>query len=387
MFALRQRLAGLPMVGAFLALAAGVSFTHYFVVPVWFGLCGFLLLGGCSFLYDTRARGMLVWAALVCLGACLPASDGFSEGTAAHEWAVARFSELPLSKESRSVVEAIVVGQRSGISDSLREAYSVSGASHLLAVSGLHVGLVFALAFALCSGLVFVRGGHLWRSLIVLGVVWAYALLTGLSPSVIRAAIMFSVLQLSVAFSGTYVSLNALGVAGVVMLLVDASYLFSLSFQLSALAVAGIICWGVPLSRALRTRFAAVNWVVGTLVMGLTATLATAPLIAFRFARVSIVGLALNPFVIFLTTIIVFFGVLWLVFPIVPAAFSWVLSSAASAQNRIVVKAAGWQSAAVTWEPSLATVLGAYAVFTALTLLFWSGAWNFSYLRSRNERL
>lgn len=113
----------------------------------------------------------------------------------------------------------MTAGDRRSLSPALRAAYSRSGTSHLLAVSGLHVGIVFLLANLLLWWLPLFRHGHILRNIAVILLIWLYAATTGFPPSVVRAALMFSVLQFALASSSEYVGMNTLAGVAFVMLL------------------------------------------------------------------------------------------------------------------------------------------------------------------------
>lgn len=291
---------------------------------------------------------------------------------ALHEGAVERLDRLGLAPDEQALVNAMTAGDRRSLSPRLRAAYARSGTSHLLAVSGLHVGIVFMLANLLLWWLPLFRRGHVWRNVAVIVLIWLYAAVTGFPPSVVRAAAMFSVLQFAFASSSAYVGMNTLAGVALVMLTFNTDYLFDISFQLSFVAVAGIIAWGVPLGRALRSRWRAVDAVTGVLVVGLTAAAVTAPLICYTFGQVSIVGLALNPVVILISNIVVGGAALWLLVPVGAPVFSWVIGKAAWLQNFLVEWAAGMPGAALDVRLSGWACLGCYAAMVAATLALWS---------------
>ena len=101
----------------------------------------------------------------------------------------------------------------------LRAAYSRSGLSHLLAVSGLHTGIVFALVNLLLWWLPLLRRGHLLRNLLAAACIWIYVAAAGFPPSAVRAAVMFTMLQSALASASEYNGLNALAAAAFGMLL------------------------------------------------------------------------------------------------------------------------------------------------------------------------
>jgi len=287
--------------------------------------------------------------------------------------AVRRIRALPLSEQSRGVVEAMTTGSRAGIAPELRRSYSRSGAAHVLALSGLHLGIVAAAVNLLLAWLSLLHRGHAVRNAAVVAAIWLFAAMGGLSPSVVRAAIMFSILQLSLAFSSAYSSLNALAATVFLMSVFDSSYIHDLGFQLSALAVAGILLWGVPLCRRLRCGRRAVDALVGTVVISLCATLWTLPVVSHAFGYVSWAGVLISPAVMTTATVIVVCGALAVVLPAgwLAAPLGFVLDRAARLQNFVAESAsASW--CAADWRMNGVEMTAAYALFAAITLAIWS---------------
>ena len=284
-----------------------------------------------------------------------------------HDWAVERLQDAMSHGDGRAVALAMTTGDRSEIGSELRQHYSASGASHLLAVSGLHIGIAFMLINLLLLPLVLLRYGNLLRSILAITLIWLYVWICGMSPSAVRAAIMFSLLQFSLSSLREYASINILAGTAFVMLAFDTHLLFDISFQLSFVAVAGIILWGMPLYCICSTRYRAINVIVGVLLVGVASTLATMPLVAHTFSTISLVGVLINPIVIMLANIIVLAGVVTLAIPL---------------SGDIAQLAAKWQNCVVEWAASLpyghfdvsmseGAMWGIYALFVAVTLLFW----------------
>lgn len=274
--------------------------------------------------------------------------------------------------DARAVVLSMSSGDRSEISPALRRSYSLSGASHLLAVSGLHVGIVFLLVNALLWAVPLLRYGNVAKSVVAVAAIWTYAAACSFSPSVVRAAAMFSALQISLGLSREYASANILAAAAFVMLLLQPHVLFDISFRLSFIAVAGIVFWGVPLYRAVRTRFGLLNAFSGTIVIGTVSTVVTMPLVSSVFGTVSLVGILLNPMVILTAYVVVLLSVAALLLPAAPAA--WLLKVAglaAEVQNAVVGAAASvdWGHADLRIPPQAAAA--AYLLFAAATVVSW----------------
>ena len=277
------------------------------------------------------------------------------------------------ARDAQALCEAMAAGERAGLSRPLREAYARSGTAHLLAVSGLHVGIVFLVANLLLGWLPALRYGHLWRSCAAAALVWLYAAAAGFSPSVVRAARLFTALQFSLASASVYASGHVLAATAFGMLVWNPDWLFDLSFQLSFAAVAAILAWSVPLCRLLRTRFGPLNALVDTLVVGLAASVATAPLAAHTFGYVSLVGLAVNPAVVPLAATVVFGSVVWMIAPLAFAAplFRLVIGTAAAWQNALVERAAAVPWATFAWEPSAGQTAAVYLLFIGITAVAW----------------
>ena len=291
-----------------------------------------------------------------------------SDGNTLHDWAVKRLQSSISEGDGRAVVLAMATGERCEIGDNLRQNYSSSGASHLLAVSGLHIGIAFMLINLLLLPLILLPYGNLWRSIVAIAMIWLYVWLCGMSPSAVRAAIMFSMLQFALSSLREYVSINILAGTAFVMLVFDSHLLFDISFQLSFIAVAAIVVWAVPMYRMCATRFKVVNLLLGVLFVSIASTLATMPLVAKSFATISLVGILINPIVILLANIVVLAGVLTLALPFM---------------GGIAEQAAEWQNCVVEWAAALsyghfdATIPEwvmwiAYALYALATIIFWS---------------
>lgn len=141
-----------------------------------------------------------------------------------------------------SVGSALILGYKAELTESIENAYANTGAMHVLAVSGLHVGLVQLILMALLGGLPL--EGRWWRylrTLLILLGIWGFALVTGATPSVLRAATMFSFLAVGQAFERSTNVYNTLAASAFLLLCIQPLLLFHVGFQLSYLAVLGII--------------------------------------------------------------------------------------------------------------------------------------------------
>jgi len=249
----------------------------------------------------------------------------------------ARLSRLGLGQNEEPVVQAMVLGRKNMISKELRNDYARSGAAQILAVSGLHVGIVFLFINAMLWFLPLFRHGHIAKNVIAIMAVWFYALLTGFSPSVIRAAFMFSGVQLALASSARAQSLNTLLATAAVMLAIWPNSLWDMSFQLSFMAVLFIMTWMGPLYRLVRTRWSVVNFIVGAFVISVVASIGTGPLVAFHFGYFSITGLVINPIVTTMAYGIIILPVIWIIAPLsfLGPLIHWPVEWAVRLQNHL----------------------------------------------------
>lgn len=149
--------------------------------------------------------------------------------------------QLIAEPQARQLLSAIMLGARDEMGVEVSQAYQASGAVHILAVSGLHVGLVAGMALFLVSFL-WPSRRHSWIVVLpVILLVWAYVFLTGAADSALRAGVLFSFLLLGRAMKRYGEGLNLLAGAVLLLLLLDPFMIFHVGFQLSVLAVAGIL--------------------------------------------------------------------------------------------------------------------------------------------------
>jgi competence protein ComEC len=231
-----------------------------------------------------------------------------------------------LPEPQGSLAQAILLGLRGNIPDSLNEAFSRTGTAHILAISGLHMSIIIAMFLSL--GVLFFgrqRSLYIW---LALAFTWLYTLLAGMNPPVIRAAIMGSLFLMAVYLGRQGSAIIALAFAAAVMVGIQPYLLWSVSFQLSFLAMAGLIllypyfqAWGrkgvVAISRDRKTLAATGNMITDGFAASLSATVAVAPLIAYNFGIVSLVGLPATffslpalPFIIVTSALVAFVGLL-----------------------------------------------------------------------------
>lgn len=218
-----------------------------------------------------------------------------------------RLSESGVEGTSMAVISAMTLGDKSLLTADLKDVYSVSGVSHLLALSGLHLGIIYVLL-----SLLFLRPGRrsvLGQSVILLAI-WTYVLMVGMPPSVVRAAVMITVYALCSMLGRRRLSLNALSLTAVVMLVVNPYCLWDVGFQMSFVSVFFIFVFYSPIyrlvsrERLLSCRF--LNWVWSMIAVSVSAQIGVAPLVAYYFGRFSCYFLLANIVAIPLATVVIY---------------------------------------------------------------------------------
>jgi len=187
-----------------------------------------------------------------------------------------------LSPESGGIAKALLLGDKGSLSSETRNSFSNAGAMHVLAVSGLHVGIImYLLMFVLgkFSRLISKR----FVLLISIGFVWIYAAVTGFSPSVMRAAFMFSVLVIGQMTSKRSSGLNTLFFSAFVLLLINPLFVYDIGFQLSYLAMLGIMMFYQPIAGLILIRQKGLKKLWEGTAIGIAAQLLTVPLTLYYF--------------------------------------------------------------------------------------------------------
>ncbi len=219
-----------------------------------------------------------------------------------------------LRSQSTAIMAAMTVGERDRISPESTQNYRKSGVSHLLAISGLHIGIVVMLLNVVLSSIrVFGRRGRVVYSVVIILMLWAYALFSGMSLTVERAAIMFSLYQVAIMCSRSGISLNLLATSAVVILVISPMSLYDIGFQLSFVAMIGISVFYRPFVSLVSSRVWLVRSLWYAFGLCLAAQLAVLPLVAYHFGTFAWVGLFLSPLVWITTPVIVVCTLLYLV--------------------------------------------------------------------------
>lgn len=230
---------------------------------------------------------------------------------------VQRYRDAGLSGRPLAFLSAITLGERDALDSGLRQSFAAAGAAHILAVSGLHTGIIYLVVVSLltCFGcfrpLYEQRLRRVLLSSIIILSMWAYAFVTGLSPSVMRAVVMLTIVQVGWMFRRKSVSFNTLAAAACICLWVNPLSLFSISFQLSFSAVLGILFFVPYMNSVWKVHGLYIKrWVRNWITMSIGAIIGTLPVCLLYFGEVSRYGLLTNIFIIPAAYVLVIIGAL-----------------------------------------------------------------------------
>lgn len=216
------------------------------------------------------------------------------------------------------VAAAILLGYDESLPAQVRKNYVAAGSMHILCVSGMHVGIIYLLASFLLSFLG--RGKRMARvrKLVLLFLIWFYALLTGLSPSIMRSALMISLLIVGELIHRKGFALNSIAASAFVLLLVDPNHLFAIGFQLSYAAVAGIVLLQKPIGDLLLFKNKLLDKIWEITAVSLAAQIATMPFAIYYFNQFTPYFWLSNVFMTPLSFLVILFGMLLLLVSWVP---------------------------------------------------------------------
>lgn len=254
-----------------------------------------------------------------------------------------------LENDELAVLAAMTLGDKQWLTKQLKKDYNRSSTSHILALSGLHLAILYGILLFLLP-----KYGRLrYLRLLVIPVIWGYVVLVGMPSSVVRAALMLSVYTCVSLNSGHYLSLNSLAFAACVMLVANPDVLWEVGFQLSFMAVVGIWLFSSTIEKHLPNRlmrFRAAKFVGSMLSVTMSAQLGVLPLLLLYFGRFSCYFLLSNLLVVPLATLILYITPLFAVLPWGSEVIAQVLSTLIKLLNSVVGWVASLPGASVEWQ-------------------------------------
>ncbi|MGB7841898.1 MAG: ComEC/Rec2 family competence protein [Salinimicrobium sp.] len=196
---------------------------------------------------------------------------------------VQKLQENGFSKDELATVQALLLGQKQDISAEVYNNFAAAGVIHILAVSGLHVGIILLILNRLFSPLDRFKKGKILKAFLVILLLWSFAILSGLSPSVVRAVSMFSFLAVGMQLKRRGSSLISVFASLLFLLLIKPQWIFEVGFQLSYTAVLGILLLQAPIYGLWRPKIKILRLFWGIFTGTLAAQAAVLPLSLYYF--------------------------------------------------------------------------------------------------------
>ncbi|MDR0602819.1 MAG: competence protein ComEC family protein [Bacteroidales bacterium] len=224
------------------------------------------------------------------------------------------FKECNMDVQEYGIITAMLLGYDDELDADLEQKYNATGVSHILCVSGLHVGIIYMILSFLLRFFNKTKGQRICRLFILGATIWMYACITGLSPSVMRASTMFSFVAIGNMLERRTNIYNSLLTSMFFLLLWNPLVIFEIGFQFSYLAVFGIVWIQQPLYLLYTPRTKIENYIWSIMTVSFAAQLFTAPLSMLYFHQFPNYFLLTNIFVITLAPIIIGLGIGVLVF-------------------------------------------------------------------------
>ncbi|MES2430479.1 MAG: ComEC/Rec2 family competence protein [Bacteroidota bacterium] len=216
------------------------------------------------------------------------------------------------------IAEALLIGYTNDLDKDLVQAYSNTGVVHIIAISGMHLGLIYVMLVWIFARTPLIKKSKITQVVLILGCLWLFSILTGGSASVLRSAVMFSFITVGKTFFRQASIYNSLAASAFVMLCYNPYYLWDVGFQLSYFAVVGIIIFQKPIYNLLYVKNKWVDKVWQLMAVSLAAQVLTFPICIYYFHQFPNLFLITNIIAVPLSTIILFAEIALVAFAWIP---------------------------------------------------------------------
>jgi len=274
-----------------------------------------------------------------------------------------------------AVASTLILGYKADLSNDVLQAYSKTGTIHVLSVSGAHVAIIYILLALVLGFLDRYKYGKLFKANVIIGLIWYYSLLSGFSPAVCRAALMISMVIIGKTYNRYINTLNILAISAFLLLIYDPLYITDVGFQLSYLAVFGLIVFQPLVYKwvKFKGKWADKLWAVCS--VSIAAQVITFPLSAFYFHQFPVYFLISNLFIIIPSAVIIYTGILFLLLPQVPfvsAGLAFVLEKSIMLMNKAlaVIEHAPFANIGKIWLTTSEYLL-LYVIIASLFYFFY----------------
>ena len=274
---------------------------------------------------------------------------------------------IPNAHKELGIAEALLIGYKEDLDKELVQAYSNTGVVHIIAISGLHLGLIFVVLSWLFNRTPVLKKSKHLKAVLLIGSLWLFSLLTGGSASVLRSAVMFTVIVLGKYYFKQSSIYNSLAASAFILLCHNPYFLWDVGFQLSYMAVLGIVLLQKHIYRAYYFKYGVVRKVWEMMSVTLAAQVGAFPICIYYFHQFPNLFLITNMLAVPLSTIILFGQILLLMLAWIPKlanGMGYLLGWLIQLMNNAILYFDGLSFA--VWEPIFASILSTWVLYTLL---------------------
>jgi competence protein ComEC len=277
------------------------------------------------------------------------------------------------SEQEYGMASALVLGVKHHLDEDLKQAYTNAGVTHVLAVSGMHVGIIYMILVFLLGKIKRLPNGKLYFVSVVLLILWLYAFITGLSGSVLRAVMMFSMIVIAQNLQRNSNIFNTLAASLFFLLCWNPFLLMDVGLQLSYLAVLGIVYLFPKMYVVYQPTNYLTDWIWKTIVVSVAAQIFTLPITLYHFHQYPTYGILANLLIIPLGNVVLIIGLTLVAVASVPYIsmwLGWLLEKVIWATNKIVFQVENLDYATTSFVIDLPEAV-ALSIFLLGTILFF----------------
>ena len=276
-------------------------------------------------------------------------------------------SNINNGKDELGIAEALLIGYTNDLDKDLVQAYSNTGVVHIIAISGMHLGLIYVLLVWLFAKIPLVKRSKLLQVILILSCLWLFSLLTGASASVLRSAVMFSFITVGKNLSKTSSIYNSLAASAFVLLCYDPYFLWDVGFQLSYLAVVGIIIFQKPIYNVCYIKNKWLDNIWKLAAIAIAAQILTFPICIYYFHQFPNLFLITNIIAVPLSSIILYAAIFLVAFswlPFVGAYAGQLTGWLVWLMNKIILTVNNFSFA--VWDNIPATILSTWFLYAVV---------------------
>lgn len=279
--------------------------------------------------------------------------------------------KLSGGKDELGIAEALLIGYANDLDKDLVQAYSNTGVVHIIAISGMHLGLIYVMLLWLFARIPLIKKSAIAQAILLLSSLWIFSLVTGGSASVIRSAVMFTFITLGKTILARQTSIYAsLSASAFAMLCYNPYYLWDVGFQLSYLAVTGIVIFQRPVHNMLYVKNKWLNRIWQLAAVSLAAQLLTFPACIYYFHQFPNLFLLTNIIAVPLSALILYAEIGLIIFSYLAVLGEWLgklVSSLVWLMNQAILQINQWPFA--VWDRIPATVLSTWLMYGSVILV------------------